>query len=31
MPNLAQTSIVSALVAIKYAAVEAAGCLHALS
>ena len=30
MPNLAQTSIVSALVAIKYAAVEAAGCHHAL-
>ena len=30
MSNLAPTSIVSALVAIKYAAVEAAGCHHAL-
>lgn len=30
MSTLAPTSIVSALVALKYAAVEAAGCHHAL-
>ncbi len=30
MSNISPTSIVSALVALKYAAVEAAGCHHAL-